>query len=61
MPNYEYSCPACGNVVNIYRSFEDSDPGYDCPNEECGTTLERVWGAPGVSFKGGGFYSTDNR
>jgi putative FmdB family regulatory protein len=61
MPTYEYSCAECGNVVNIYRSFEESDPGYDCPNEECTGTLDRVWQAVGIHFKGGGFYKTDNR
>jgi hypothetical protein len=30
-----------------------------CP--ECGGTLRKVFGLPGIVLKGGGFYKTDNR
>lgn len=58
MPTYGYECPACGNAISITRSIFADDPGYDCPNEECGTTLVRVYDTFAISLKGGGFYST---
>lgn len=56
---YEYSCPACGNVVAIYRPITDIEVEYDCPNNECGSTLNRKYEAPAITFRGKGFYTTD--
>ena len=56
---YEYECPACGNVIQVIRSIHDIEVEYDCP--QCETTLKRKWEAPPVTFKGNGWYSTDNR
>ena len=58
---YEYECPACGNVVAIYRSINDIEVEYDCPNKECGATMNRQWSSPAIHFRGSGFYSTDNK
>lgn len=55
---YEYECPGCGNVVEIERKITDTESLYDCP--ECGTTLNRKYSVPGISFNASGFYSTDN-
>lgn len=38
------------------RSITDADPGYHC--DKCGYALQRVFNSFGLSFKGGGFYST---
>lgn len=56
---YEYECPGCGNVVEIERKITDTESLYDCP--ECGTTLNRKYSVPSISFNASGFYSTDNR
>ena len=53
MPSYEYECPACGNVINIYRSFSDPELDYECP--QCPTTLKRKWTATPAIFRGGGW------
>lgn len=50
---YEYECPGDGNVITIERSMIDEEQEYDCP--ECGTTLRRVYNAPGIQFKGDGW------
>lgn len=53
MPGYEYYCENCGNRITIMRSFDEKEEVYDCP--ECETTLTRLWTAPGLHFKGGGW------
>ncbi len=58
MPKYEYACKACGEHVEVVQSFADA-PLTDCP--ECGGALRKVFSAPGIAFKGSGFYRTDNR
>lgn len=37
----------------------EAEPIYHC--DSCGYALARVYSPVGVSFKGKGFYSTDNR
>jgi len=54
---YEYECPACGNVLHIFRSIHDIEVDYDCP--QCSSTLSRKYETPAIQFRGGGFYSTD--
>lgn len=56
--NYEYECPGCGDVRLIERKMSDPEETYICTQCQC--EFRRKWSAPGVSFKGGGFYSTDN-
>lgn len=57
MPIYEYKCEKCG----IFDKFERiSSPSLVvCPT--CGGKVHRVISAPGIIFKGSGFYVTDNR
>ena len=59
MPKYEYSCVTCDQDYEKERSIHDAEPEYFC--ESCGYALIRVFSGFGLSFKGGGFYSTDNR
>jgi putative FmdB family regulatory protein len=56
MPKYEYSCIQCDLDYEKERSITDADPGYHC--DKCGYALQRVFNSFGLSFKGGGFYST---
>lgn len=59
MPVYTYRCPDCGEMQEIAQSIHD-DALTICPL--CGRlSLKKVYGAVGLSFKGTGFYSTDNR
>jgi putative FmdB family regulatory protein len=58
---YEYECPACGNVLLIIRSIHDIEVDYDCPTKGCGSTVNRKYEAPAISFKGKGFYTTDSK
>jgi len=58
MPTYEYRCKECGEQLEVVQAFTD-DPLTVCPN--CSGELRKVFAVPGISFKGSGFYKTDNR
>ncbi len=58
MPTYEYACKSCGQHLELQQSFTD-DALTTCPT--CGGSLRKVFGNIAISFKGSGFYSTDNR
>lgn len=55
MPTYEYKCENCEMFLELKKRVE---LGPECEN--CGHKMRRVWHAPGVHFKGSGFYKTDN-
>lgn len=58
MPKYEYACKSCGERLEVLQSFTDA-PLTECPS--CAGVLRKVFSAPAISFKGSGFYKTDNR
>ncbi len=58
MPVYEYRCRNCDHQFEVQQSFSD-DPLTECP--QCEGTLRKVFAPVGISFKGSGFYKTDNR
>ena len=58
MPTYDYRCKACGEELEVFQSFTD-DPLTTC--EACGGELRKLFGAPGIAFKGSGFYKNDSR
>ena len=58
MPTYDYRCKACGHELEVFQSFTD-DPLTTC--EACGGELRKLFGAPGIAFKGSGFYKNDSR
>ena len=58
MPTYDYRCKACGQELEVFQSFTD-DPLTTCA--ACGGELRKLFGAPGIAFKGSGFYKTDSR
>ena len=58
MPTYDYRCKACGQELEVFQSFSD-DPLTTC--DACGGELRKLFGAPGIAFKGSGFYKTDSR
>jgi putative FmdB family regulatory protein len=59
MPVYEYACIECDKNIEITRAFNDEEKIPPC--SVCGYSMVRVYNAPGVQFKGSGFYKTDNR
>lgn len=56
MPLYPYRCTQCGHRFEKIQSFQ-SEPETKCP--KCGGALERPLTAPGLQFKGAGWYVND--
>lgn len=59
MPKYEYWCRPCKRGEEMSRTVELRDAHTIC--QVCGGPMFRVFTVPGVTFKGSGFYSTDNK
>lgn len=57
MPTYAYECKACKHGFEVQQSFSDNAL-TECP--ACKGPLKKVFGNLGVTFKGTGFYRTDN-
>lgn len=55
MPTYLYECNNCGRFEEFQKIT--ADPLTECP--QCKGEVKRIIGAPGIIFKGSGFYSTD--
>jgi putative FmdB family regulatory protein len=55
MPIYEYRRPD-GSTFEIVQSFSDDPLTHD---PDTGVSVQRVFHAPAVHFKGSGFYNTD--
>ncbi len=58
MPKYEYACKSCGERLEVVQKFTD-DALTECP--ACGGVLRKVFSPPAITFRGSGFYKTDNR
>ena len=56
MPIYEYRCSKCDTVFELIQRFSDAPLTV---HEGCGGAVERLVSAPGLHFKGTGFYITD--
>jgi putative FmdB family regulatory protein len=56
MPLYEYECDACGGRFEVIQKFSEI-------SEQCRTCgkgpVRRLQSAPGIQFKGTGWYVTD--
>jgi len=59
MPTYQYRCRECDEDLEVVQSFTD-DPLTKCPNCKK-KALRKVFAAPGIAFKGSGFYKNDSR
>ena len=57
MPTYTYECKACNTPYQKVRGITEKEPEYKC--KDCNSSLIRVYSSVGVTFNGGGFYSTD--
>ena len=56
MPIYEYLCETCDHKFEVKQKF--SDPPVDtCV--KCGKSVRKLISAPGIMFKGSGWYVTD--
>lgn len=56
MAQYLYQCDRCEKETVVERAMSaESVPNVLC---QCGGNMKRVFLAPGISFKGKGFYST---
>jgi putative FmdB family regulatory protein len=66
MPTYDYLCTTCDLRFEAHQSFSDdtftvcSQAPVTCPKAGDGV-LRKVYGNVGLTFKGSGFYKTDNR
>lgn len=59
MPVYEFECESCNLQFEMICQYEDIDK-IKCP--ECKSKkVNRSWGSIAISFKGSGFYVTDNK
>ena len=57
MAVYEYRCGDCNAPYVKVRGITEPEPEYFCDN--CNKKLVRIYSSVGVTFNGGGFYSTD--
>ncbi|GAG72709.1 unnamed protein product, partial [marine sediment metagenome] len=39
MPNYDFKCSLCGNIIERNMSFDEAEEGFDCP--ACNGFMER--------------------
>ena len=64
MPTYDYRCDTCEHTFELFQSFAE-DPLSTCTKEVCNGpgngTVRKIFSAPGISFKGSGFYKNDSR
>ena len=56
LPLYPYRCTQCGHKFEKIQSFS-AEPEKECP--KCHGLLERPLTAPGLQFKGAGWYVND--
>ena len=56
MPIYEYQCESCEHKFEVQQKFSDP-PIESCV--KCGKTVRKLISAPGIMFKGTGWYVTD--
>ena len=58
MPNYHFKCLKCGHEFEaLLPAAHEGQKCLECGHDE----TEKLLKAPGVQFKGGGFYSTDSK
>ena len=56
MPIYEYQCESCEHIFEVQQKFSDP-PIEECG--KCGKSVRKLISAPGLMFKGTGWYVTD--
>jgi putative FmdB family regulatory protein len=58
MPTYGYRCEKNGHEFEVVQSMSDP-PLRRC--KICGSKVNRIFYPVGITFRGPGFYATDNR
>ena len=53
MPNYDYSCPTCGETTEVYQPMRESHESITC---RCGGVAQRVWTVPEAQVESGESY-----
>ena len=64
MPMYEYKCIVCEEYFEIEQSFSEDTLTTigGCTVDESGQhQVKKIFAAPAISFRGGGFYRNDAR
>ena len=59
MPSYEFHCPVCGVTFEKMLPYDRNLDEVVCPSGH--RNVRRIYAAPAVIFKGGGFYKTDHQ
>ncbi len=59
MPDYSFICQQCGAHFTQHLSFNADRQHLSCPNGH--KSVQRIYSAPQVTFKGSGFYVTDTK
>lgn len=54
MPIYEYRCPTCREMHELWQSRYDTD-AYKCP--ECDVPMHKLISKSSFQLKGGGWYA----
>jgi putative FmdB family regulatory protein len=54
MPIYEYQCPKCTEVREVWQSIYDTDP-MECSN--CEVPMQKLISKSAFQLKGGGWYA----
>jgi len=54
---YDYKCEKCGTTYTVERSIYEDQIAPICA--DCHQSMTRLWSSPSITFKGRGFYSTD--
>lgn len=60
MPTYDYECVKCGNKESVFKKI--SDPHLEICSR-CGenSLIRVINSAPGVEYKGKGWFKTDGK
>jgi predicted nucleic acid-binding Zn ribbon protein len=61
MPLYDYKCPACEEIEEFTFPIGKAPSEIGRHSFECNVPMKRIINPVTVSFKGAGFYKTDNR
>lgn len=59
MPLHDYKCVECGEVREVHVPIQTAPASLQ--SCDCGGIMRKVFSAPGIIFKGSGFYSKDSR
>ena len=54
---YEYKCTKCNATISVERSIHEEASTPMC--FDCHESMDRVWSAPTISFKGTGWGKDD--